>query len=95
MSRAPVERSTVLALPPATAYTRAVQTFARMGGQVQVADAQSRVVSGLVHGAVVLTITVDAQSTVTVTGTLVPGKVVMGTFDEVDTYMALLHQEVK
>jgi len=56
-------------------------------------DAPNRRLSGLVHGAVVLTITVDTQSLVEVTGVLVPGKLVLGSLTEADDYVALLTQE--
>lgn len=95
MSRAPVTRSAALAMPPAAAFQRATGTFTRMGGQVQMYDAPNRRLSGLVHGAVVLTVTVDAQSIVEVTGTLVPGKIVVGAVTETDDYLALLTQETR
>jgi hypothetical protein len=93
MAQAPVSRSTVLALPPATAFQRATGTLTRMGGHVQLYDAANRRVTGLVHGAVLLTVTVDSQSTVEVTGVLLPGKVVLGSMSEVDDYLLLLAKE--
>lgn len=92
MGQAPVQRTAVLPVSPAIAYSQAAQTFARMGGQVHVADPQSRMLSGVVHGAVVLNVTVDSQSKIDVTGTLVPGKMVLGSLTEVDEYMALLRE---
>src|SRR5262245_31742048 len=58
-----VTRSLTVPGTPQEAYRQAAQTFARMGGQVQTADPQSRVISGVVKGAVQINITVDAQST--------------------------------
>ena len=94
MSRGPVERSVILPASHADAYTHATQTFTRMGGQLQVVDAQNGVFAGIVHGAVALTVRVDPQSMVHVTAMLVPGKVVMGSLTEADDYLALLTQEV-
>jgi len=88
-----VTRSVTLSGTPQHAYTQAAQTFAKMGGQVQTADPQSRVISGVVKGAVQLNITVDEQSTVQATGHVVGGKIAFGKVDEVDTYMQLLQKE--
>jgi hypothetical protein len=93
MAHAPITRSTVLAAPPAEAFQRASLVFTHMGGQVQMYDAPQRRLSGLVHGAVLMTIAVDAQSKVDATGVLVPGKVVLGSLTEVDEYLAMLEDK--
>lgn len=94
MSQEPVRRSTMLALPPDIAYRRAVRAMAQLGGQVTTADATSGVLSATVHNAATLTVVVlptAEGSTVEVTGTLLPNKVVVGRFTEPDDYVTLLH----
>lgn len=94
MGRVPIERSLTLPTSPAEAYVHAAQTFTRFGGHLQVADPHSRLLAGTVHGAVALTVHVDATSTVVVTAALLPGKLVVGSLTEADEYLALLAQEV-
>jgi hypothetical protein len=94
MSQHPQTRTFPFPGPPQEAYAFALQAFVKMGGQPQALDAQTRLIAGTVHGAVYLTVTIDPQSVIQVTGHLVPGKMVMGSLTEVDDYLALLQQEV-
>lgn len=90
----PQTRTVVLPLAERPAYDRALRTFALMGGQVRVAQGQT--IAGVVHGAVELAVFLapHAQGTaVTVTGSVLPGKLTLGRFDEVETYVQLLTQE--
>ena len=94
MSRAPLTRTMPLGGTPQEAYSQAAQAAARMGVQVQAADAQTRMLAGIVHGAVQLNVMVDAQSTVHVTCQLLPGKLVIGEMSECEDYIALLRKAV-
>lgn len=93
MSQEPVRRSVSLQEPPDAAYQRASQAMARMGATIHQANPQTRLLSGIVHGVVVLNVSVTGSkesSTVEVTGSLLPGKLAVGSFTEVDQYVALL-----
>ena len=89
-----VTRQLVYPGTPQEAYTQAAQTFARMGGKVEFADPQARVITGVVKGAVQMNVTVDPQSMVSVTGHVIDGKVAFGKVDEVDTYLDQLKKDM-
>lgn len=95
MSQAPVTRTVALTGTPQETYTQVARAYNTMGGQVQMADARARVISGIVHNAVQLNVHVDDDSRVHVTGHLVPGKLVVGSMTEVDDYIVLLTKEGK
>ena len=92
--RAPVTESVTLPLPPVQAYDRAVQAMAQMGGKITRTDSTARVLVGEVHNAVVLTVVLtpfpDGTTGASVTGQLLPNKLVMGEFTEVADYLKLL-----
>jgi hypothetical protein len=66
-----------------------------MGATITQANTQTRLLSGQVHGVVILNVSVTGaaqQATVEVTGSLLPGKLAVGSFTEVDDYVTLLQQ---
>jgi len=93
MSQAPVTQQVARPGSPQAVYQQAVVAYTKMGGQVQYADAQARVIAGVVHQAVQLNVRVDDDSIVYVTGHLLPGKLVVGSVTEIQDYVALLQQE--
>lgn len=83
----------LLPVPPAQAYQDATCALTRMGGRVTVANGSQGLLSGDVHDAVTLTVVVSPKGTgtlVQVTGQVLPNKLVVGRFTEVDDYLALL-----
>ena len=95
MSHAPITRQVLLTSPPDAAYQQAAHALSTMGAHITSQDATTRTLSSELHGAVILNVSVDATSIVSVTGTLKPGKVVLGTMTEVDDYAALLTQDAR
>ena len=90
----PETRTVLLPMAAGPAYERALRTFALMGGQIRVAQGQT--IAGVVHGAVELAVVLSpgaGGTSVTVTGSVLPGKLTLGRFDEVETYVRLLTQE--
>jgi hypothetical protein len=88
--RAPETRTLTLPTSPAQAYTRATQVLTQMGAEMTFMDGR-QTLQGLVHGAVVLRVQLDehgAGTLVTVTGTIRPGKLILGTMTEVDQFCA-------
>jgi hypothetical protein len=64
-----------------------------MGATITQANTQTRLLSGQVHGVVVLNVSVTGTaqaSTVAVTGSLLPGKLAVGSLTEVDDYCNLI-----
>jgi hypothetical protein len=105
LSREPVTRTATYTQFPSFVYQAARLTLADMGAQVTQADLAPPTsgsvagghISSLVHGIVVLNVSVAAEgagSVVTATGSLLPGKVVVGSLDEVDTFMTTLHERM-
>jgi hypothetical protein len=93
MDKGPKVQSVVLAEAPGQAYGRAVSAMALLGGRITTADPLHGVISAEVHNAVLLTVhlvPVPEGTRVNVVGTLLPNKLVVGSFDEVDQYMTLL-----
>jgi hypothetical protein len=92
--RTPVTESVTLSLPPVHAYDRAVQAMMQMGVTITRTDATFRLLVGEVHNAVVLTVLLTPLSEgvtgVSVTGQLLPNKLVTGEFTEVADYLKLL-----
>jgi multidrug efflux pump subunit AcrA (membrane-fusion protein) len=94
MPREPISKTRVLQESPDAAYQRAARVLAQMGGELTFANPQSRMLSAKLKGVVVLTVQVqptEGGASVEATGTLVPGKVVLGSLTEVDDYLARLH----
>jgi hypothetical protein len=84
--RAPETRTLTLAVTPPQAYTRAVQSLTAMGGQLTTMDGQ-RHVQGVVKGIVLLSVEVQGEgppTQVQATGSIVAGKLTIGTFTELD-----------
>jgi hypothetical protein len=95
MSHTPVTHTAQFADTPDVAYQRATRACLRMGCQVTHANPHLRTLSGTVHNAVILSVIVSPTATgsqVEATGTLMPNKLAVGSFDEVQTYMALLQE---
>jgi len=92
-SRESITRSAILPMPVDEAYQKASRALAKMGAAITQANAQTHLLSGTVHQAVVLNVTVTDSARgaiVEVTGQLLPGKIVVGEFTEVKDYLALL-----
>ena len=90
---APHTAHQTLPAPPGQVYRDAACAFARLGGQMTASDGTHGLLSGQVHDAVTLTVLLTPEGTgtaVQVTGQVLPNKIVVGRFTEVDDYMALL-----
>jgi hypothetical protein len=90
--RAPETRTLVLPHGQEFAYQRAAQVLTQMGAQMTAMDGP-RALQGLVHGVVILSIQLQQQpggTLVVVTGSIPPGKLVVGSFTEVDDFCARL-----
>ena len=91
----PETRSTkfTVDMPFSAAYSRAVQTYAALGGSITSQDSQAGVIAATVHNALHMTATLnrvsETKTEVSVWGTTIPGKVVVGTFTEVDDYQRI------
>lgn len=92
MSHEPVTRRLALQGTPQSCYAQAAQAFLKLGGHPQIADPQARVIAGIVHNAVQLNVTVSEQCEVQVSGRVLSGKLALGSFTEVDEYIAILQQ---
>jgi len=92
----PQEASTILPVTPAIAYQRATKAMTLMPRGVVVSqDATTHALTGEVRGKVRLVVLVEPQGAgalVTVHGSVMPQKTAVGTFDEVDQYVALLKE---
>jgi hypothetical protein len=91
--RAPVRQALTVQESPDAAYQRATRAMVRMGGEILQTNPQARLLSAKLKGVVLLNVQVlptPDGATIEATGTLLPGKLVAGEFDEVDTYIALL-----
>jgi hypothetical protein len=96
---APETRTLTLPGTPAHLALRVAETFAAMGGQMTAAmegrdsTQGTRVLSGVVHGGVVVTVLLQPEgegTRVTVTASIPPGKVVFGTLDEAEQFCTRL-----
>ncbi len=80
-------------MPFDVAYSRAVQTFATLGGSITSQDSKSGTVAATVHNALNMTATLnrlsDTQTEVSIWGSTIPGKIIVGTFTEVDDYQRI------
>jgi len=95
MPQTPQTRMVVLQGSPDVAYQHALTTMQAMGGTLTLTDPRTHTLSAQVHGAVVLHVNVVPRadaSDVTIRGTLLPGKLALGSFDEVDDYATRLQQ---
>jgi hypothetical protein len=93
--RAPETREVIVALTPEQAYTRALAALTQLGADVTAMERPALLV-GRVHRVVVLAVhlqPVEQGTRYTVTGSVEPGHLTLGHFDELTTYMALLTQE--
>jgi hypothetical protein len=93
MPQTPQTRIVELQASPDEAYRRAAVAMNTMGAEQLQANNQLRLLSGKVHGAVLLNVSVlptTEGAAVHVRGSLLPGKLVIGSVDEVDQYVALL-----
>jgi hypothetical protein len=89
------QHSTVLPTPADRTYTCAVQTMLAMGGVDLHSDAQGGIVSCTMHKAIALTARVThdgTQSRLDVTGTPIPGLVAIGSFNEIDQFVAKVQE---
>lgn len=90
--RAPETRTLTVPYSQAQAYTRSSQVLRQMGAEMTAMDGR-QALQGLVHGAVLLSVQLQEQGTstlVTVTGTIPPGKLVLGTVTEVQDFCTRL-----
>ena len=80
-----------------SAFVRAVQTFASLGGSITSQDAKSGTVSATVHNALNMTVTLnrvsETKTEVSVYGSTMPGKMIVGTFTEVEDYQRIYLSE--
>jgi hypothetical protein len=91
--RAPETRTLTLPVAPPQAYQRTVATFVAMGAQLPPLHAVGQPLQAMVHGAVLLSVELEGQGTgtrVTVTASIPPGKLVIGTMTELDQFCARL-----
>jgi hypothetical protein len=81
----------------AQTYQRSHEILRRMGARLTTMDG-TQALSALVHDVVVVNVHLrgDAQRTeVEVTGAILPGKVVLGSFTELDDFVHALRTEVR
>ena len=93
LDQGPRQATVVLPVGQSEAYRQAVQALVILGGELTIADSTQGIVSGKLHNAVTLTAKLEPVGTgtkVTVIGTLLPNKIAVGSFTEVDDYLALL-----
>ena len=93
---APQQTTVTLPLPPAAAYQRAYRTFARQPGWIITGAVEPlHTFHGIVHNAAHIAVLIEAHppgSLVTIQGSILPNKVVVGEFTEVFEYAELLRQ---
>ncbi|WP_146180246.1 hypothetical protein [Opitutus sp. ER46] len=95
----PETRSTKFTVerPFESAHQRAVQTFAALGGSITSQDAHAGTIAATVHNAVNMTVTLnrvsDTRTEVSVWGSTIPGKVVVGVFTEVDDFQRIYMEQ--
>lgn len=90
--RAPETRTLTVPYGQAQAYTKSSQVLRQMGAEMTAMDGR-QALQGMVHGAVLLSVQLQEQGTstlVTVTASIPPGKLVLGTVDELDQFCARL-----
>lgn len=75
------------------AFSRAVATFGALGGGITSQDARAGTISATVHNAVNMTVTLnrvsDHRTEISVWGSTLPNKVLVGVFTEVDDFQRL------
>lgn len=80
-----------------SAFVRAVQTFASLGGSITSQDAKAGTISATVHNALNMTVTLNSVSKtrteVNVWGSTIAGKMIVGTFTEVEDYQRIYISE--
>ena len=85
---APVQRTVVVPLMPDQAYQRSTLVLThQFAARLEFQDRQTRTAQGILKNAARLTVTVTPHpegSSVHITGTVLPNKVVIGAFTEVD-----------
>ncbi len=76
-----------------SAFKRAVETFGALGGGITSQDAHAGTIAATVHNALTMTVTLnrvaDRRTEVSVWGSTIPGKVVVGVFTEVDDFQRI------
>ncbi len=76
-----------------SAFKRTVETFGVLGGGITSQDARAGTVAATVHNAVNMTVSLNAvapaRTEVSVWGSTIPGKVVVGVFTEVDDFQRI------
>jgi len=90
--RAPETRTLTVPYSQAQAYTRSSQVLRQMGAEMTAMDGR-QALQGLVHGAVLLSVQLQEQgmsTLVTVTASIPPGKLILGTVDELDQFCTRL-----
>jgi hypothetical protein len=91
MAHGPVHKQLTLPVAPEVAYHQATAAMATMGARMLFANGWF--LSGEVLNVVILTVMVHPVpegSMIDVTGSLLPNRLALGSFDEVDQYLALL-----
>ncbi|MGE3350056.1 MAG: hypothetical protein AB7I35_21720 [Ramlibacter sp.] len=81
---------------PDHAYQRALRTMLGMGALITQQNPQTRFLSAQLHNAVVLNVLVMPKgqgSRIDVQGTVLPGKLVLGSFTEVDDFLAAYQRQ--
>lgn len=92
----PRQHNLILMTPYDHTYTCMLQSMMSMGAVDIRSDKAGGMVSGTVHGAVVMTASLvpieSDKSHVAVTGTILPNKIVVGTMNEVEQYIARVEE---
>jgi hypothetical protein len=95
-SQTPVTHSLTVPSSQDVAFDRATRAMARLGGELTQTNRQEGLLTAKVHNAVLLTVLVRPSaegSTIEATGTLLPNKLAVGTFDEVEQYLRLVQEQ--
>lgn len=95
-SRRPEVRDWTDTVPPAVAYSKAQRALAALGATIQPPPAQTWTLSSTLHNAVTLNVAITPEgqgSRIVATGLLLPNKVVLGTFDEVERFKLAYFQQ--
>src|SRR5712692_1821637 len=85
----PEVRQVLVTDQPDLAYTKAVRALAAMGGEIVQNDRQARMLQSRLHNAVILSVSVrpsDQGTLLVAQGTVLPNKVVVGSFTEVEDF---------
>lgn len=86
----PVTRSISVKDNYDTAYSKSIRSIASLGSEIISQDKNSGTISAKVHNAVLLNVIVSKNgngATIDATGSVMPGKIVFGSFTEVDDFI--------